>query len=237
VTPGAFDVAKAFPTAPASFYPIVRDLIRRNPGWDPTRLSIKVVDGHIDEFVIRGENLVDVTPVSSLERMTFFDATNTTLADIRPLVNAPLIRLAVVGTKVSDLSPIADKQTLNVLWCGSSQVTDLAPIQNLRNLTNLSCSRTDVSSLEPVRGLKAISNLDLAFSKVSDLSPVANLPIHYLNVAGTGVRDLTPIGTFKGLKHVVVDVLPGVSLDPLRGLKELEKINERSPAQFWAQPR
>lgn len=101
-----------------------------------------------------------------------------------------VIRVRLLNTPVSDLTPLAGLKDLQGLNLYSTQVSDLTPLAELKELRILWLRNTPVSDLTPLVGLKGLRKLDLSKTQVSDLTPLAelkNLEGLYLN--GTPVSE------------------------------------------------
>ena len=80
-----------------------------------------------------------------------------------------------VGSKATDISPLANLTNLEVLgleWF--QELSDISPLEGLAELRELTVNYTDVSDISPLAGLTALETLIINYSDVRDLSPLAN---------------------------------------------------------------
>lgn len=70
-----------------------------------------------------------------------------------------LRHLLLIGTEVSDLSPLAGLSGLQGLYVDGSSVVDLAPLAELHDLSDLSLDATRVSDLSILRSLTGLQSL------------------------------------------------------------------------------
>src|SRR5262249_2619305 len=165
-------------------------------------------------------------------------------------------RLSFYSDDVADISPVCVLKGLVSLQCrgsntGKGKLADLTPIRGLPLLTGLDANCTQVEDLGPLRGMP-LRHLFLQDSRVTDLSPLKGMRLEMLAINGTGVKDLSPLKDMP-LSWLWLDGTPVSDLSPLRGmplkhlsldyradfeevlrsLTTLEKINGKSPAEFW----
>ncbi len=139
--------------------------------------------------------------------------------DLTLLQDMPLDELRMVGCPVQDLSPLAGKKTLTVLF-----LRDCAEARNFEALKGLPLTRFGASGcpnfrdLTILRGMKLQELAILGCANVQDLSPLEGVPLQRIA--------LTPALVRKGW-------------DVLRGIKSLERVEvegrgEFDVADFWA---
>jgi serine/threonine protein kinase len=193
--------------------------------------------------------VADLSPLTDM-KLTALECDRTLVADLSPLRNMKLTFLDCTETRVSDLSPLRDMK-LTTLICAFTPVSDLSPLRDMK-LTNLNFGATQVSDLSPLRGMK-LTTLHLAGTRVGDLSPLKDMRLTLLDCRGTPVSDLSPLKDMK-LTHLYckrtqvddLSLLRGMPLRELvcdfqhprdgailRALTTLERINEKTAAEFW----
>lgn len=77
------------------------------------------------------------------------------LFNIKPLQGIPIVRLRLIGVRVSNLGPLADSDVLLELECSDDPL---------------------LQSIEPLRGLANLQSLNIAGTVVTDLSPLMDCP-------------------------------------------------------------
>ncbi len=103
------------------------------------------------------------------------DDAGNTIADAKP-TSPELLRdfyhqVEVVhlrNTQVSDLTPLANLQSLKCLDLTDTQVSDLTPLANMKRLGRLHVSKTPVSDLTPLANLTSLESLYLTDTQVSE---------------------------------------------------------------------
>ena len=157
---------------------------------------------------------------------------------------ARLLRLAVSGAGVSDLSglefatnleeldlsdnAIADATALTgltrlaALSLARNALTELAALANLANLWSLDLDSNSISSVAPLEALTALTELDLAHNAISDLGPLAGLTrLRVLDLFGSPISDLTPLANLRYLQRLYLAHGSVSDLSPLSGLTGL----------------
>ncbi|MBL8794192.1 MAG: protein kinase [Planctomycetia bacterium] len=188
--------------------PVAAKLQELNPGYDgaaPTTIE----NGRVIGMSLSYTKVTDISPLRALAGLKRLSCSATSVSDLSPLRGLPLTELHVASAKVADLSPLSG-MPLQVLTINGTRVSDLSPLRGMP-LTRLVCNH----------------------SRVADLSPLRGLPLTYLNCDGTPIADFSPLQDLP-LKELVCDKLrPERDATILRSIKTLEKINGRSPAEFW----
>lgn len=81
----------------------------------------------------------------------------------------------IEGMPITDLSPLSELTSLEVLNLDIQRVTDLSPLRYLTNLRVLSLNDNLVTDLSPLSYLTNLEVLNLNNNRVSDLSPLSSL--------------------------------------------------------------
>jgi serine/threonine protein kinase/Leucine-rich repeat (LRR) protein len=127
------------------------------------------------------------------------------IRDISILEGAPISRLAIASTKVSDLRPLRTMK-----------------------LTSLDLWDTPVSDLSPLRGLP-LTSINLGATNVTDLSPLEGMPLTTFYADRAPFTDYAPLAQCPTLKIMQLPrPMPGappLNLEPLRSLPNLERIS------------
>ncbi len=147
------------------------------------------------------------------------------VADLSGLAGMDALEaLDTSSTDVSDLSPLRGLKGLKSLNVASSRVSDLSPLTGLDTLKSLLVYRSDVTDLSPLRGLKGLNLLNAAYTEVTDLSPLTEVPLEWLDMTMSALRDLSPLAEMKTLKTLYIRVERNwLDLAPLAALR-LEQV-------------
>jgi serine/threonine protein kinase len=150
---------------------------------------------------------------------------------------------AALSGEVTNIAPVAALKDLEFFGCGATalvgnvrvKLSDLSPLKGLP-LKILQCPYTSVRDLSPLQGMP-LTTFFCHGSLVSDLSPLQGMKLLLLNCQETEVSDLSVLRDMP-LRLLFCD--PSIANDKtnrsvLRSIKTLEKINNQSVAEFWAQ--
>ena len=179
--------------------------------------------------------------VGDLAWLESLSGSNQRLTDFRRWPACRTMRCSTcVGTKVTDLAPLAGLSGLQMLCCLNTQISDLAPLAGLSALETWmsrrrrsptwrrwpACppcrrymSEDRVSDLAPLAGLSVLQTLFASDTQVSDLTPLAGLSaLQTLNVHNTQVSDLAPLAGLSALQTLNVYDTQVSDLSPLIAL-------------------
>ncbi len=106
-----------------------------------------------------------------------------------------------VGSKATDISPLANLTNLEVLgleWF--QELSDISPLEGLAGLRELTINYTDVRDLSPLQNLTNLERLELSSNEIGDLSGLENLAsLQYLELTSNQITDLSPLVDNSGL--------------------------------------
>ncbi len=127
------------------------------------------------------------------------------IRDLSILEGAPISRLDMMKTKVSDLRPLRTMK-LHYLQILGSPVTDLSSLRGL-----------------------PLTFLNIGYTTVSDLSPVEGMPLTGFYVNGSTVTDFTPLAKIQTLTSILLPMpkpgAPPLNIEPLRTLPNLQRLS------------
>jgi Leucine-rich repeat (LRR) protein len=233
---------------------VARRLKELNPGFDG-KVVPEIRDGQVVGLAFYAHAVKDLSPLRALPRLEGLGCGGTVqsqgkLADLLPLRGLSLKTLSIEDNPVSDLSPLRG-MPLEVLRCFRTQVEDLTPLKGMP-LTVLDANRTRIADLSPLKGMKLrhlslqgipvsdlsplkgmkLQSLDVSFTRLSDLSLLEGMPLTELWLQGVQVTDLSPLKGMR-LKELRCDFRCERDAEVLRTLTTLERINDKSAADFW----
>ena len=165
---------------------------------------------------------MSLEPLRALTALVHLELIGLAAADLKPLSALPaLTELRLIRcSKVTSLSELARLPRLQKLRLDGVAPGLLGVVRNLVTLTELEIVNTDLDSTGFLAGLVDLERLDLGGNRrLVSLKEVANLPaLRFLNVAGTGVRNLAQLAALEKLR--VLRVSKGADVTPLAKLVE-----------------
>ena len=152
---------------------------------------------------------------------------NVKLSNLSPLKDLQSLQiLNIYSTKVAYLSPLKDLQSLKHLSVSATQVADLWYLKDLQSLQILNIYSTQVTDLSPLKNLRNLKELNVRNTQVVDLSPLKEMQnLQLLNAHSTQVADLSPLATLINLKELDVSQTQVTDLSPLAALVNLRRLN------------
>jgi internalin A len=153
--------------------------------------------------------IADLTGIDQLTSLTGLYVGNNSIADLSPLSTmTDLTNLNFDNNSVSDLSPISALTKLTDISFGNNPVSNINVLLNMPSLVNIYMWGTHVSSSSVVNlvklhaGLQTLGWNDSTGSGGNAIlaAVIANNPsIQSLSLGGTGLSDVSSIGTLKSL--------------------------------------
>jgi len=163
--------------------------------------------------------------------VTEIECKDKTVSDITPLKDLSSLQVLKLGstqkpwlwrTQVSDLTPLKGLINLKELWLGSTQVSDLSPLKGLNNLQDLVLSGTQVSDLTPLKGLTNLQKLHLSETQVVALTPLKGLSS--LKMLDLWGTQVSDLSPLKSLNNLEWLYLGGAKVKDLTPLKGLNNL-------------
>jgi len=131
--------------------------------------NIEVVD-------ITNTEIANLSPLESATKLKVLTAAGTRIASLEPLANAASLELIYVSSGYLDeISGLASKPNLKeaTLCC---EVSDISALADAESLEYLNVTENDISDLSPLSQGLSLEYIDFSGNQVSDLSPLINLP-------------------------------------------------------------
>ena len=139
-------------------------------------------------------------------------------SDLSLLDTSKLTNLAIDGTAVGNLNPLANS-AIQELDCSNTLVNDLSALSGLASLTTVSAAHTGVTSIEPILSLDKLTAIDFSGCRISwPDKPLAALKLKSARLANTGLTSLAVLSDCSKLTEL--DVSGNTSLADFSDLDE-----------------
>jgi|GEM_PF-2653892 len=93
-------------------------------------------------------------------------------------------------TRVSDISILANFQSIKLVDLFESAVTDISPLANNNSITDLQLSHTKVFDISTVASMRKLERLGLARTSIKSLEPATKAPkLKWLNLYNSHAHD------------------------------------------------
>ena len=137
---------------------------------------------------------ITVGDIKKLTELSLYDGIKS-LKGLEYAIN--LKRLALEGTSVTDLSPIAGLTKIETLSIVATPITDLSPITNFTNIKQFGLMETNITDLSPLKNSTNLEELSVFNNTLNGLEQLKNADnIKQILIGGNSLLDLNPI---KGL--------------------------------------
>ena len=146
-----------------------------------------------------------------------------TLADLSKMPNLKQIFISM--QRITDVSPLADLQNLEVVDLKNNPVTDISPLGGLKFLKRVTLFDTRITDLSPLSNCPMLSGLDAGKLPVRSPEAFYGLEgLQSLNLNETTMDTLSGIDRLTQLKFLEVSDIIDDDLTPLLSLPRLEKV-------------
>jgi Leucine-rich repeat (LRR) protein len=171
----------------------------------------------------------NLTPLSSLGKLTNLRITKSNITDITPLAALRLTNLDLSDNHITDLTPLSEMTSLSTLVLfhqSPTYITDIAPLDNLTHITLLDLEANKITDIEPLRNMKELRYLHLKDNRLTSIAPLAELSnLELLNLSLNALTDLSPLMTSAGITTLYADSNRITSLDFLSALPKITHIS------------
>jgi len=190
-------------------------------------LPVDFIDGQAyrgGELITRGkiQTLTDLSLMKGLETLVLVWQQ---LDDLSLIAELHLTSLTIIGNYVSDLSPLADMETLRNLDISYNPIEDLSPLESLQRLETLhieQCNVTDLSALERLTGLTVVN---AAYIPCSDYSPLLTLPLlRSVEITGSSALDVAEVSGNQSIEELIAINCGLAGLGDLQVMPNLEQL-------------
>lgn len=181
-------------------------------------------------------DLADIKNISAIESLDL--SGNQYITDIEPLAQLSSLQiLNLSNTNISDLSPIRNLTELIELDFSNTQLEDITALKYSDKLTKLQFSHTPVSDISVLERMVKLQQLDMSETSVVDFEVLSNLiALKNLSVEGTQIDNLSPVDSLTSLTELNASRTLVENVSPLRGLKNLAVLNLDSTKVSFIKP-
>lgn len=196
-----------------------------------------------------GDQIVDLSPISKLQKLKDLSLSKFFIIDFEPLLNLTSLEvLYLYDCNFDDVELLGKMSTLKKLFLEGNPVGELSDLGHLQNLEVLNADSCGIRDLSPIKDLKKLRALSIGgWNKIGDLSPVSQLSnLEYLNLWGNDFDffededtedfeeedyqtrgkflDLTPLSKLTKLQDLTLVETRVKDISPLQNLKALESL-------------
>lgn len=112
---------------------------------------------HIDELELDNTQIVDLSPIRSLDCLERLHMNNVPASDLSPISTLERLEiLDIEGTNVRDIEVIRKFKNLRALNISNTHVSDISPVSATINLEHFACENSAVQDLRPLTSLSKL---------------------------------------------------------------------------------
>ena len=180
----------------------------------------------LSHLLITEHNIRSLRGLEYAINLEFLHIDRGEVSDLTPFAGLENLQvLKLFGNPISDISPLAGLIGLQELHLGNSLVSDLTPLVNLQNLKVLRLQGTQISDVSPLAGLVGLQELRFQSSLISDLTPLVNLQnLKVLSLQGAQISDVSPLAGLVGLQELTLESTAISDFTPLVSLTNLQTL-------------
>jgi Leucine-rich repeat (LRR) protein len=169
---------------------------------------------------LAGNQIDDVTPLSSLEMLTYINLENNHITDLSKIHFEKLSGLPLIELNLS-----------NNFDENGARLTNIQPLAGFKDIQKLNLRNNNISDVSILSTLPSLVEINLRDNNVHDIAALANLNnLESLNLHSNPVK--TGINVLGNLSHLktlnLVNIHVGENISFLEQLDELEELNLRN---------
>ena len=202
---------------------------------------------------LSGDNLSNVSPLSTLGGLIYLDLSDNMISDLYPLANLHELKtLYLDNNPVTDFSPLYSLSQLEMLSIRGIGITEdqlnglssalpncaihcetaqekvseitLGGAKFKTNATELDLSNMGISDISALSSCKDLTKLDITGNTISDLTPLMDLPaLEWLSIKDNTVTDLRPLMGLGKLRYLNAE---GNGITGTAALSSMGNLNE-----------
>ncbi|OOG79041.1 leucine-rich repeat domain-containing protein, partial [Flavobacterium sp. A45] len=179
---------------------------------------------NINELILSHNNIVDISTLSNLIRITTLDLNGNSINSISSLKNlSSITNLYLIENEITNIDDLADLTTITTLSLSDNLISKIDSLKNLKQLIKLDLRSTYVSDISSLKNLLLLETLSLSDNQISDITALKNLKnITVLNIWSNQIRDISPLKKLTQLVHLDLSENQISDITPIKNLLGLE---------------
>ncbi len=182
---------------------------------------------HLDTLILDHNQITDISPVTSLKKLTFLNLHGNQIFDISPLADLSKLEILEIGdNEISDISALAGLINLKTLVLDSNLFSDISPVAGLINLEHIHFSNRRISDISALAGLINLKTMTTWHNPISDISPLAGLTqLEKIDMCHSDIKDISPLAGLTRLTELYLLSNKISDISPLARLTGLIRLN------------
>ena len=177
-------------------------------------------------LVGKGFGIVNLTGLEYAKKLGVIWLRDNQISDVSPLQNLTSLQLLdLVRNQISDISPLQNLTSLQHLDLIRNQISDVSPLQNLTSLQSLYLNDNQISDVSSLQNLTSLQHLELSRNQISDVSSLQNLKaLQHLSLAANQISNISPLQNLTSLQYLHSDDNQISDISPLQNLTSLQTL-------------
>jgi internalin A len=181
------------------------------------------------DFGYKGTAIDNLTPLTSLKKLTRINISKSNIKDISPLSELPLVHLDLSDNHITELSPLSGITTLSTLILyhqAPDYITDISSLDNLTGLTLLDLESNKIADISPLKNMKQLKYIHLKDNRLTTIEPLGELSnLELVNLSINALTDISPLGSSSGITTLYADANRITSIDFLAWLPNITHLS------------
>jgi hypothetical protein len=124
----------------------------------------------------RVNQIADISALSGMINLTNINLGSNNISDISILSGLTnLTTLPIYDNQISDISALSGLINLRLLWLSGNQFSNISALSGLTNLTDLRLSSNGLKDISVLSDMINLTNLQLHYNQITDISPLSGL--------------------------------------------------------------
>lgn len=195
-------------------------------------------------------NISTLDDIAAMPNLHTLALCNHRITDLSPLEGSGIVRLALHGNDISDITPLSGCSSLRELHISGNPVSAFSPLLDCRQLTHLNVGDTNIRDLDVISQLDGLICLNVTFcGYLSDFSALAEMDgLRELEIfpasadtldticrmknltsliiwLSDSIADFSRIAELQNLTHLVIDPLDNNTISSFDGIEKMKNLN------------
>ncbi|MCM1287998.1 MAG: protein kinase [Clostridium sp.] len=178
------------------------------------------------------ESTVDLDDLKHMPNINTLVLDNQGLTDLSCLAGLPIERLSLIKNNITDIAPIADNPSLEILDISYNPLENIDALEQADNLREVNFNETAIHNIDALNKEK-INSLNICYTQLEDLSEVTQFKnLEKLYVSGADRSEIEMINTMKNLQLLGLFDSDIKKLSEVSGLSNLYCLDVGSSKQL-----
>lgn len=177
-----------------------------NPTCEEAVLELKsLLDYTISIPKQYGRDMTTLEPLHLLDRVQKIAVDGSKISDLNPIRDLRLTALAITGASVQDISPITGIETLAAVDFRSNEISDISPLSTLPQLHTLVLMNNPIVDFSTINSLNNLEILAVGDNQEVDISSFSRAKsITSLRIHNTRIKGIDSLSAFTSLSDLAM---------------------------------